>query len=305
MRGGPIRFHAHEIPLSLDTVRQLLTHQFPRWADRSLRFVDSPGTSHSLIRLGEDLVLRFPRTESAGKDIAFEHTWLPRLAPSLPLAIPEPIATGEPGEDFPWRWSVLRWIDGAPHEPSAGSVSVESAAALAAFCHALRECDPTGGPDARTEGLRGAPLSIRDEETRAALIELRDEIDLPHALSIWDDALAAAPFDDAPVWFHGDLLPGNLLFRDGVLTAVLDFGCAGVGDPACDATPGWSIFEGESRQAFWRELAIDRDTWRRARGLALSQAAIYIPYYRSTFPLGVARAEWQLREVLADRDPPA
>ena len=285
-------------------MRQLLAHQFPQWTDRSLSLVTSPGTSHTLIRLGSDLVLRFPRTESAVRDIEREHHWLPRLAPHLPTPIPEPVEIGEPGSDYPWRWSVLRWLEGAVREPAEGPHSPESASALATFCRALRACDTTGAPNAAAEGLRGAPLTIRDEETRAALHQLRAEIDLDRALEIWEEALAAVPFNDTPVWFHGDLLPGNVLFQERTLAAVIDFGCAGVGDPACDAMPAWSLFSGESRRVFLREIGIDRDTWLRARGHALSQAAIYVPYYRPTFPLGVARAEWQLREALRDDEPP-
>jgi hypothetical protein len=42
----------------------------------------------------------------------------------------------------------------------------------------------------------------------------------------------------------------------------------------------------------------DDATWARARGQALSQAAIFIPYYLHTNPVGVSNARHMLDEVL-------
>ena len=45
----------------------------------------------------------------------------------------------------------------------------------------------------------------------------------------------------ASVWVRGDLLPGNLLLRDGKLVGLIDFAEAGVGDPACDLMVFWHV----------------------------------------------------------------
>jgi aminoglycoside phosphotransferase (APT) family kinase protein len=73
---------------------------------------------------------------------------------------------------------------------------------------------------------------------------------------------------------HGDVSASNLLVTDGRLSAVIDFGCMGVGDPACDLTIAWTHFSGESRKAFRERLRLDEATWARARGWALWKAAI-------------------------------
>jgi aminoglycoside phosphotransferase (APT) family kinase protein len=71
-------------------------------------------------------------------------------------------------------------------------------------------------------------------------------------------------------WFHGDLAPGNLLLdAAGNLTAVIDFGTCGVGDPACDVAIAWTLLTADGRQAFRERLAIDDATWARGRGWAL------------------------------------
>jgi len=89
---------------------------------------------------------------------------------------------------------------------------------------------------------------------------------------IWQLALQASW--DLPVWFHGDIAPGNLLVRDGVLAAVIDFGTCGVGDPACDVAIAWALLSGASREAFRARLDIDPGTWARGRGWALWKALV-------------------------------
>ncbi len=125
-------------------------------------------------------------------------------------------------------------------------------------------------------------------------------IDARLATAAWEDALRAPAWDRAPVWFHGDLLPGNLLFRQGRLHAIIDFGTLGVGDPACDLIVAWNLFSGNSRTLFRERLGVDEATWARGRGWALSQALIFIPYYRHTNPVGVSHARRAIEEVLAD-----
>ncbi|MEQ8960007.1 MAG: phosphotransferase, partial [Coleofasciculus sp. C2-GNP5-27] len=113
------------------------------------------------------------------------------------------------------------------------------------------------------------------------------------------EALQALEWNNKPVWFHGDLLIGNVLFEQGRLSAVIDFGGLGVGDPACDLMIAWSLFSGESRKVFRETLNVDDHTWARGRGQALSQAVIFIPYYLNTNPLGVGYARQMIQEILA------
>jgi aminoglycoside phosphotransferase (APT) family kinase protein len=78
------------------------------------------------------------------------------------------------------------------------------------------------------------------------------------------------------VWFHGDVSAGNLLVREGALAAVIDFGCAAVGDPACDTGILWTRLAGAARDVFRRELGLDDAAWARGRGLALWKGLIMI-----------------------------
>jgi len=223
-----------------------------------------------------------------------------RGLPRMPLAVPVLLAVGEPAEGYPWRWAVYRWLAGENTTIDTIANPVMTANDLAGFIRALQKIDPTGGPLASEHNSRGSPLITRDEDTREAIASLDGMFDADLLTSIWDSALRAPDWDKKPVWFHGDLLPGNLLFTQGRLSAVIDFSALGVGDPACDLMIAWNLFSGESRDSFRKALDVDDATWARGRGHALSQALIFIPYYLHTNPMGVATAKRAVLEVIAD-----
>lgn len=296
----PLKMHADEVHTDASLVRRLLAAQFPQWADLSIAPVESAGTDNALYRLGADMLVRLPRIHWAIHQADKERRWLPRLAPFLPLALPDQLAQGQPGEGYPWGWAVYRWLPG--ENASSGHIADPRQAAvdLAQFIAALQQIDHAGGPPAVEHNLRGVPLSMRDAGTRRAIADLRGMFDVDALTAVWESALQAPEWDRPPVWFHGDLLPGNLLFEEGRLSAVIDFSGLGVGDPACDLMCAWGLFSGASRDAFRAALGVDDATWARGRGQALSQAAIFIPYYLDTNPVGVRNARRMLEAVLAD-----
>jgi aminoglycoside phosphotransferase (APT) family kinase protein len=295
------RMHADEVDTDASLVRRLLASQFPQWADLPIEPVPSAGTDNALYRLGDDRVVRLPRRPAATAQVDKEHRWLPKLAPLLPLAIPVPLARGEPGEGYPWRWSVYRWLDGEIATVERLADPCRAANEIAQFVAALQAIDATAGPPpGRHNFFRGVPLALRDPYTRAALAALGDLIDVGAATAAWDAALRAPVWHGAPVWIHGDLQPGNLLSVGGRLRAVVDFGCLGVGDPACDCIVAWNFFSGEAREAFRAALAVDDATWARGRGWALSTSLIALPYYRTTNPRLAAISQRTIDEVLGD-----
>jgi aminoglycoside phosphotransferase (APT) family kinase protein len=172
---------------------------------------------------------------------------------------------------------------------------VQAARDLARFVVELRRTDPAGAP-------RGGrkPLRELDAATRAAISSARGVIDADAATAAWERALQAPAWDGTPVWIHTDLLRPNLLVRDGRLRAVIDFGAAGVGDPAADVIAAWSVFSQAGRDVFRGALEVDDGTWNRACGYALHQAALILPYYAETNPGFAAPARRTVEEVLAD-----
>ena len=295
--------HENEQPIDADLVRQLLATQFPEWAKLPLRRVESAGTDNALYRLGDDMVVRLPRIDWAISQIEREYRWLPKFAPQLPLDIPVPLAMGQPGENYPWHWSVNPWLDGENATLDRISNPANMAAELADWIIALQHIDTAGGPLAGTPNVsRGVPLAQRDEPTRTALRDLAalDLIDVRAATNAWDAALDAPAWDCPGRWIHGDLQSGNLLAIDGKLRAVIDFGCLGVGDPAVDLLPAWNLFSAGTRDVFRAAMNVDDATWARGRGWALSVSLIALPYYHLSNPTLAGISRYAIDQVLAD-----
>lgn len=293
--------HADELDIDVHLVHRLVASQFPHWATLPLAPVPSAGTDNAIYRFGGELVARLPRSPSRVAPLVNERTWLPRLG-SLPLAVPVIVAEGAPGEGYPWTWSVYRWLEGDNPTPERVADLERAAIDLAEFVRALQRLDPTGGPPPGEHNFgRGEPLSRRDDATRRAIASLHDELDVGAVTEAWDAALQAPPWSGPPLWIHGDLSAGNLLVREGRLAAVIDFGCVGVGDPACDLMIAWTFLVPQARAVFRSALAVDGATWARGRGWALSTALIALPYYMDTNPVMVRGARHTIAEVLADR----
>ena len=111
----------------------------------------------------------------------------PRAA--LPLAIPDPIALGEPAEGYPCRWLICRWLDGENATLERIADPAQAAGDLAGFIAALQAVDPTGRP--APDG-RGGPLAPRDEWTRESIAALADEIDVALVTAAWETSTRSA-----------------------------------------------------------------------------------------------------------------
>ena len=255
-----------------ELVRCLLEIQFPQWAHLPVAPVELDGWDNTTYRLGDSMSVRLPSADPYVVQVDKEHRWLPILASELPLAIPQPLDRGAPGCGYPRPWSIYRWLEGRHATIDRIPDLTEFASALAQFLAALQSIDPTDGPPAGEHSFfRGGALSTYDTETRATIDELGNRIDAQAATGLWEAALSTT-WASPPVWVHGDVAPANLLLVDGRLKAVIDFGCAAVGDPACDTVIAWTFLSGPSRKAFRAHLSLDEGTWARGRGWALWKA---------------------------------
>jgi aminoglycoside phosphotransferase (APT) family kinase protein len=216
----------------------------------------------------------------------------------LPVQIPEVLGRGVPSSKYPLAWSVLSWIGGSNPLPKQVVGNSELVADVASFLTALQQADVADAPQA----YRGGVWAERDNDVRAALLELRGRADVVAAEVMWDQALSAGQWTSQPVWAHSDLMPGNLLLNNGRLVGVLDFEAAGVGDPACDLMVAWNLLDGEGRKSLRDKLKVDDDTWMRGRGWALSQALVALPYYWDTNPAMVNTATYVLQQLNEDAD---
>ena len=220
------------------------------------------------------MAVRLPSAQAYSAQVAVEQRWLPFLAPALPLQIPEPLAMGTPSHDYPWNWSVYRWIPGEASNQANINSLLDFSRQLAAFLVSLQQIDAASGPQpGPTNFYRGGSLSVYDDQARSAIAALGGRINTGAADRVWSAALSTR-WERPPVWVHGDVAIGNLLLNRGSLAAVIDFGQLAVGDPACDLAIAWTLLRGDNREAFRTTLALDSSTWQRGRAWALWKAMI-------------------------------
>lgn len=278
---------------------RLVRAQFPQWSDLPITRLASGGTINAIFRLGEDLTVRLPLRPGGGRTITMEARLLPLLAPLLPLPIPEVVAVGRPGEGYPFDWAVHRWIAG--HNPVEGELAEPERVArdLAEFAVAIGKINVPGGPPAH----RGQPLITEDADMRAAIEALRrtdEPFDADEITAAWEEALAAPSWADQALWAHSDLMPSNLLLTGNRISAVIDFGAVGLGEPATDVIPAWNLLPASVRPLYREAVDVNDAAWARGRGWALSMAVIQLPQYRITNPIISANARYTIREILAD-----
>jgi aminoglycoside phosphotransferase (APT) family kinase protein len=284
-----------EFAIEHSLARDLLADQHPDLAH--LPITEAPsGWDNQMFRLGDALALRFPRRALASHLSAREQRWLPTISPRLPVPVPTPVCVGKPGRGYPWPWSVVPWIPGAP--AGAAGLAAPDAARVGSFLRALHTPAPDEAP---INPYRGVALATRVAglDTRIhRLIERADALTPAHH-ALWSRALSA-PIDLPRTWLHGDLHPANVLVHAGRLAGVIDWGDLCAGDAATDLASVWMLFD----DATARAAALDgypnftSATLDRARGWAFAFGVILLDSGRADNPAFVDMGRAILRRVL-------
>jgi aminoglycoside phosphotransferase (APT) family kinase protein len=294
--------HAGQLVLSASTVRALIDEQFPKWRDLPLQRVAATGTVHEIFRLGDELAARFRLeigdVDSVWSELQGEAEAARELAGRTRFATPEPVAIGAPGRDYPMPWLVQSWLDGTAAIDSDPSESEGLATDLAEFISGVRHIDTRGR---RHSGCgRGGRLADHDEWIQVCLARSEGLLDVAVLRRIWD-TLRVLPRGDSPdVMNHGDLLPGNLLVRDGRLTGVLDVGGLAPADPALDLVSAWHCLEGGPRRVLRECLGAGDEEWERGKAWAFQQAMGAVWYYADSNPAFSQVCRRTLARVTAD-----
>lgn len=277
-------------------VKKLLEKNFPHWKDLNLQEVKHSGTDNIIYRLGNDKIVRFSKHSGVDKYIFEENSILKKINDiELPLRVPSILGVGLPDKKYPNHWTVQSWVEGDGIKLNKLDLT-KAAVDLASFLNCLRKVDVTG---IRTT-YRGMSLKLRSKEVEKALTQVSDLYDVRTLSKIWEKCLQVKEWEHAPMFYHADLLPGNLLMKNNHLSAVIDFGMAGSGDPSIDLMPAWSLFDRERREIFRQSMRAEKEEWIRAKGWALSVALIIIPYYLNTNIELVAIAKQIIDEILLD-----
>jgi len=282
-----------EVHLDEETVRALLEEQCPDLAGAPLRRL-AEGWDNFTFLLGDEHAVRLPRREAAVPLLLHELRWLPELARDLPLAAPLPVHPGRAGAGFGWPWSVVRWVVG---DTAEGHAFGRSDAALLA--ETLRRLHAAAPEEAPGNPFRGVRLAVRAEavEERLARVWGRLGPDAPRIRAVWDDAVTT-PDTRERRWMHGDLHPGNVVVRDGVLAGLIDWGDLNGGDAATDLACAWTLIDdGGVRRELLDAYGASAEEVRRARGWAVLMGLAFLD---AGDPRYVRPGRATLRRVAAD-----
>ena len=271
-----------EVDITYEMLRALVEDQLPDFAEESI-VRQGAGWDNELYRLGLHHLIRIPRRKLGADHVEHESTFLPKLAPKLPLPIPVPIFVGQPGHGYPWQWTVIErfrgdTVDACPLLPG-------QAGKLANFLKVLHQQDAAGTPE---NPFRGGYLHDRTpwfEERWERLVQAREEVATEQILQFWRDGVGAIPAQEEQL-IHGDLHPYNILAKDGEISAILDWGDLTAGDVATDLACAWLLFEHISEiEAFFQLYPLpDESTYLRARGWAIHFASIFLDTGITTDP---------------------
>ena len=297
------RQHEDQVDVAVEAVRRLVAAQFPRWGGEPVTALATAGTVNAVFRLGEDKVARFPLRPGAADAVQREVEAARELHGATRFPTPEPLAVGEPGEGYPFAWSVSTWVPGTPaDEPgAAGTAGVASATDLALdLAEFVRDVHRLPLLGRRFSGTgRGGDLHVHDAWVEECLARSEDLFDVAALRALWA-GFRRLPHVAADVIVHGDLVPGNVLVADGRLAGVLDVGGLGPADPAVDLIAGWHLFEGPVRELFRRTADRDELDWVRSQAWAFQQSVGLVRYYAATNPRMSALGRTTLERILAD-----
>lgn len=285
--------HDDEIQIPEQVVKSLLKIQFPQYAHLPIKAVFPNGTDNKIFQLGENMSIRLPRTPAAATRHKKEMYILQELEEKLTLTIPKIVKRGKSCSLFPHPWVITTWIDGTV---ASSTKKIDATIALADFYHAMHTIPITTAPKTK----RGKSLHAAKKEVEKALPLLKDEFDIKKLHIMWEKALQVKEWNKAPVWIHGDLHPGNMIIKSEKLIGIIDFGLAGIGDPAADLMCAWTYLSKKSRNKFRSLVGVDEDTWQRGCGWALFLGIVAYPYYKNTDPSLATIAKNTLHELLQE-----
>ena len=283
--------HPDQLTIDAAGVRALLRDQFPELAGATLQEAGH-GTDNLSYRVSKKYVVRLPLTPH--NSLAKELRWLPTLAQQLDLPIPHIVHIGSPAPSYPQTWALYSWVKGHIVTPQAEVNWDLLGRELAGFVRQLHGVQaPNAAHDPELRGYRAGSLSAQRDGFGAAVERCR-AMTAPAIQQIdWDlvSELLVTGLDlpdpiASPVLLHADLKPTNVVVRrkgSGELAGVLDWGSLCWGWPDAEHATIWD-YPAATRASYRQTLALDDQTWLRARSWALGIAATGLHYYWESFP---------------------
>lgn len=268
-----------EPPLAL----QLIKEQFPKLEPEKIRLL-GVGWDNTAFVINEDLIFRFPRREFALPLLEAEWSFLPKLAPQLPVPIPVPKWKGTPTSQFPWPFIGYRMLPGftacyAKLSENERTSLAEPIAHFLRLLHAvpkieIAHCHIPNDNKARIDG------NILTQKIRTNFEELSLLGLLPHKGELEKVVERSQSFRSpaCSTIVHGDFYVRHILLDEKhQLAGVIDWGDVHLGDPAIDLSIAHSFLPPETHKQFIHAYGdVTAETWCLAKLRAIFSSTILV-----------------------------
>jgi aminoglycoside 2''-phosphotransferase len=272
--------------------------EVPGLAVRSAVFIGEGWTS-TAYRVNDEVVFKFPKRSADWEELDREIAFLAYARPFLTLPVVEHLHQVRTSAGAPFGYAVYRGLPGRAVNPEElpGHARSALAADLGGFLRALHAMRP--GPeiqrilprdDERAVSMQYERVADQSVAPRLSDAERRCLSDLFRRYL--DDPLNFAAL---PRILHADLSAQHVLYADGSVTGILDWGDICLGDPDYD----FSYLYLELGEAFVREVAFryghpDPDRMaRKARYFSVVDQIDTIVYGGERAVAGDQAAAWQ------------
>jgi aminoglycoside phosphotransferase (APT) family kinase protein len=291
-----------EVELDEALVRRLIG-QFPELTVQSLRLL-AEGWDNAVWVADERYAFRFPRRRIAIPGVELELELLPKLAPLLPLPVPDPVFRGRPADGYPWPFFGSELLPGRETCDAEldDDARLEIALQLARFLHALHTLDFDEQLPLDANGRADMTVRVPLAREQLAALERLGVWRAPPLVGRLLDTAERLPPAELPAVVHGDLHFRHVLVDGRRVTGVIDWGDLCRSDPAIDLPLLWGFVPPEGRAAFLDAYGpVEEEQLLRARVLAFSVWAALAAYaHAEGFPSVEREALGGLERALVD-----
>lgn len=295
--------HENQLDVDDDLARRLIALRFPELAALPVQHVRTAGTVNTIVRIGDDLVARFPLASASESGLAAEASALEAFAEVCPFPAPVPVGIAAATDEYPSAWSVQTWVTGQTARHDAHADSLTLAEDMATLIGSLRSASP--GDRVFDGHGRGGSLPDHDEWMAVCVARSAHLVETPRVAALWA-VLRRLPPSGADTMSHRDLTPPNLLVSDASdswrLTGVLDGGGFGPADRALDLVAAWHLFDAPARGVVRAGADAGDIEWFRGAAWALQQAMGLVWYYEDSNPEMSALGLSTIGRLLADAE---
>ncbi len=248
-----------DIEVTEELARKSIEDQFTALALLKTIKCIGEGWDNKVFLVNGDFVFRFPHRKVAAQLLERENVVLKQLQSKFTLEIPNPKYVGHPSQYYPYPFHGYRIIKGSSgcHASLTSTDRIASIIPLAIFLKKLH-----GFAEKQAEVMGAKPQVFDRSDTDKIVNALTERVEKIITKKVCDinkscfqHELILAQKIKLPienkVLVHGDLYCRHLIFKQGQLTGIIDWGDVGINTPAIDLSVIYSFYPKNAHKKFF------------------------------------------------------